>query len=74
MLACVFDVCIKVCVKVSVRSVTSGLGKLCFVGTISGVCVCVCGTLTSVSIHLVLGLNVHDSPTLLLLTSIANSL
>lgn len=66
---------IKVCVTVSVRSVTSGLWKLCFVGAVATVVrVYVCGKLTSASFHLVSGLNIHDSSSLLLLTSTANSL
>lgn len=37
---CVFDVCVKVCVAVSVRPVTSGLRRLCLVGAVTTV-VCV---------------------------------
>lgn len=68
-----FDVCIKVCFTVSVRSVTSALWRLCFVAAAThGVCVHVC-VVTCVSFPFLLpGLNVHDSPSLLLLTSTAN--
>lgn len=37
---CVFDMCIKVCVTLSVGS-ASGLGRLCFLGAVTTVCVCV---------------------------------
>lgn len=61
--------CVCVCVTVSIRSVTSARRKPC-----SHCCVCARGELTSVSFHLVSGINVHDGPSLLLLTSAVCSL
>ena len=63
-------VCVCVCVCVCViRSVTSAQRKPC-----NHCCVCARGELTSVSFHLVSGINLHVGPSLLLLTSAVCSL